>query len=218
MQTWKLTPDINPDIAPDGRALVPDRMSTHEHPKLKFNFTVQFFFRENVPSEQGSDVVADMAFAAKQATRPTPNVVLQDVNFYNFRTKVSTRLDYGTVTVTFYDDAANKAHNLYKNYLNALSPVSRSTSLAGVDNLDINGQDGTASVGPLSANRHGIIRRIRVTQHYRNGPDKTERAVHYDYLNPKVVNMILDELDMSQNDVNLVTMTFVYDSVVITEA
>lgn len=215
MQNWKLTPDIAP-VNDDSlsSAIVPDRMSTFNHPKLKFNFTVQFFFRQNAPREQGSDDVADMSLAAKQATRPNPSVILQDANFYNFRTKIRTRVDYGTCTVTLYDDATNDAHNIFKSYLNAISPISNDAVGGAVDNLDTLGQSTASSTGPLTANRHGVIRKIRVTHHYRSGPSSKERKIHYDYLNPKVVNFVLDELDMSQSDVNTITMTFSYDSVV----
>lgn len=218
MQNWKLTPDIAP-VNDDSMssAIVPDRMSTFDHPKLKFNFTVQFFFRQNVPNEQGSDEVADMSLAAKQATRPNINPVLQDVNFYNFRTKIRTKVEYGVCTVTLYDDASNHAHDIFKSYLNAISPISRDTVLGAVDNLDLNGQTTTASSGPLAANRHGVIRKIRVTHHFRSGPSSDERKIHYDYLNPKIVNFVLDELDMSQSDVNTVSMTFSYDSVITTK-
>jgi hypothetical protein len=39
--------------------------------------------------------------------------------------------------------------------------------------------------------------------------------VEYQFLNPKVINMTLDELDMAQSDVSTVLMNFVYDSVFI---
>jgi len=39
--------------------------------------------------------------------------------------------------------------------------------------------------------------------------------VDYHFLNPKVINMTLDELDMTQSDVNTMMMNFVYDSVFI---
>lgn len=214
MQMWKLTPDMAP-LEDSFGSLVPDRMSTTEAPKLSFLYTVKFFFRQNAPETHlGSDEMSEMAFGAKSATRPNPTFTLVDVNYSNFRTKVQTKVDYGTVSVVFYDDAANKALNIFKHYLNAVSPISNA-SISSVDSLDTQGQSTSASTGPLTSNRHGVISRLRVSHHYiKSGQPK---VIHYDYFNPHAATFNLDELDRTQSNANTISMTFAYDGVKMTE-
>lgn len=231
------TGSVSPDgIAPDFDALfadIPDKFATSEHPKLKFLFTVQFFPRNSNTEtfkETGSDSMETMAFALKRATRPTPSVVYQDINFYNYRTKIATKIDYGTMTVSFYDDSSNRAHELFVKYLNMISPIS-TTGLEDADNLfttDITTKLAMGSgIGSLP-DRNGPFQAIRITHHTLN-PDryKTENIynlpaddessysmkIHYDFINPKIINFNMDELDMSQSDVNIVELSLVYDTV-----
>jgi len=109
---------------------IPDDMADGEAPKLKFNFTVEFAFRDNDPEVQ-NDVIKhpgyeepyDNKFAVLKVTRPNPTVNYHKANFYNFRTNVATNVDYGTVNVVFYDDASNRAHDIFDQYFTLLSPV-----------------------------------------------------------------------------------------------
>lgn len=186
-----------------------------EHPKLKFNFTVQFVPRNVALPEQGNTEMAAMAFALKTASRPKPTITYQDVNFYNYRTKVATNMDYGQMSLSFYDDPKNKAHDIVTSYLSTVSPIfGRSQTEA--DNFDKSGQGNAASIGALSGNRHGPMKAIIVTHHYYHA-NKAKR-VTYEYLNPKLLSAELDDLDMSLSEASLVTINFVYDTFKVTKA
>lgn len=104
-------------------------------PKYKFLFVVQFEF-----NPQFSEVLKaiDPAFVVKTSTRPTVEFEYQDVNMYNFRTKVPTRTLYQPMTMRFYDDDLNNAFQLYNTYLKLMSPIA---------NIDIESQ----SIDPLDA-------------------------------------------------------------------
>jgi hypothetical protein len=197
--TWKLTKGVGPsDTA--------DNFGGADQPKVKYFYTVEFGFGRGVNHDPGSDQLQSISFACKQATRPTVNINYTDINFYNYRTKVGTRVDYGVVTLTFYDDNNNKAHDMFQNYLNFISPISNTSreSAGSLETLR------PATHGSLQ-NTHGPLSYITVNHHY--SKDGSERKVKYNYLNPKIQNATLDELDMTQSDTNSVTITFVYDAV-----
>lgn len=185
-------------------------------PKNKFMFTVSFETDFSIDVNPGNDDLSLIEYDCKTATRPNLNWTTQEVNAYNYRFKVKTKLDYGTVTVAFYDDNKNTAHNLFRNYLMATSPIARRE--AGNSYYDNNAiLQQWASLGPLpNESPDGLIRTLRVTHHYVDNDidsSTTHQAVYYDYINPKVQNFVLDDLDMSASDPPLITITFVYDSV-----
>jgi len=202
---------------------IPDRFATTEQPKLKFLFTVTFYPREENMTlpETGVDNMDENSFALKRATRPNPQITYQDVNFYNYRTKIATKTDYGTVSLTFYDDVVHRAHSIFTNYLTTVSPIF-SVNKDQIDLLkeidDDTGLIRGSSIGRLNKGA-GPFKYMRVTHYMINpmGNDPMDRTmsqmVHYDYINPKIVNFNLDELDMSQSDVSSIEFVFNYDSV-----
>lgn len=187
----------------------------------------------------GSDYLGEVSFALKTASRPSPIVTFQDVNFYNFRTKVGTKVDYGNMTLTFYDDIRNTAHKIYELYLKTISPIaniSNTTDSNRFSKLGVSPEDGdpnVSSIGPLSdEGKNGLIRAITITHHlplnyqqdrtnnpiYTEGSKITSEVVQYIFMNPKIQNFMLDDLDMTANDVSTVALTFTYDSVYISNA
>jgi hypothetical protein len=254
---WKLGfyTVVDPNTGEVGSKLktVADDFAGADAPKYKFNYTVSLTYRNtlqdaitnvggNVSSSSGSDLMEAVEFALKTASRPNPTVNYQDINFYNYRTKVGTKVDYGTMTIVFYDDNKNRAHNIYEAYLKSLSPIANVVDqyigFAGQAIAPQTGLGDMSSIGALAnGDEAGLISSIVLTHHlpidysqYRNSANNnTESAftqvsqlkapiVQYQYMNPKIVNMTLDDLDMSANDVTTVTLTFSYDSVAIKKA
>jgi hypothetical protein len=225
-------------------AVIPDDMANGDAPKLKFNFTVEFAFRDNDPTvvddiikHRGHEEPQNNAFAILKVSRPQPTINYTKANFYNFRTNVATNIDYGNVNVVFYDDASNRAHDIFDKYFSIVSPVFNYTIESRANTMDrygfpyigtgvgvnpqqnVNNQGSyTASLGELEA-RHGIIRYIKIYHEYflsdphsyTEGPKR--KTTVYTYLNPKIITANMDELDMSQSAVTTVDLTFNYDSV-----
>lgn len=186
---------------------IADDFAGLDSPKLKFNFTMSLEY-VGMNAEQGNDAPYEITFGIKQITRPAPNVIYEDVNYYNFMTKVATKVDFGVVTVTVYDDRNNRAHGIFKNYMEAISPITKRTRDQATL-LDKYGQSDASLLGPLpSGARHGVIKNLRVNHII----DWTGKTVIYDFLNPKIQNVTLDELDMTASDVNTITFTFLYDT------
>jgi len=244
--TWKINKDtiqlVDGDGAPSGRRNnnIPDRMAAGETPKLKFNYTVQFKFRQDYrPLYEGAKEYEDNEFSVVKVTRPQPTINYTKVNFYNFRTNVATNVDYGTINLAFYDDSKNRAHDLFESYMYAVSPIfnykneTRTNVLdtLGIENNIASGTDmpiggvgitnapNTASLGSIS-HRHGPIRYIKVFHKYVIVPEGSDRAevkrTIYTYLNPKITTINLEDLDMTQSAVTMVDLTFNYDSVFVT--
>lgn len=211
---------------------IPDDFLNSEAPKMKYLFTVEFKPRDELSlSEVGSSDMTTMKFALKRSTRPNPTISYQDINFYGYRTKVATKMDYGALTLSFFDDVTDRAHDLFLSYLNLISPISNVSRddvenlLPYVDKATFNPTenntlnpsfitDGNAnSVGPL-VNALGPFAYIRVSHFMYNVTNPTRtKVIYYDYINPKITNFNLDELDMSQSDASSIELTFVYDSV-----
>jgi len=172
--------------------------------------------------------------ALKTATRPQPTVTFQDVNFYNYRTKIATKVDYGTMVITFYDDIRNRAHDIFDLYLKSVSPIANNDIRVNNATLrefatDVDSSTNLSSIGPLyDTDDEGLIRSITINHYlpmdyskfngvtdFAQGTQIPYTVIQYKFLNPKIINMVLDDLDMSQNDTSSVTLTFVYDSVFI---
>jgi len=243
-----------PETAPH----IVDQFATIKRPKLKFNYTMTIKFRNPIDIESittgvksdDSRMSDEVTFALKQATRPNPTINYQDINFYNYRTKVATKMDYGAMTLTFYDDVSNYAHNMYELYLKSISPIASKrkeeantiySGKEGPQNMNFNLGGGTnyaggsGSIGPLQGiadgGESGLIENISIrhwfySQLERRGDEGSTEGtrgydpnniqyIEYQFINPKISNMTLDELDMTQSDVNTVMMSFNYDSVYI---
>lgn len=199
-------------------------------PKFKFMFTVFFEFGgtlRNARIDTGSPDLERNTYACKSVSRPNISVNYTEVNSYNYRFKVATRTDVGTVTLSLYDDNKNVSHNLLSKYLKAISPVANRESGASY----YNSRDDVAnwsSLGPLPSKgsisqlgeADGLIQTMRVTHHYNDSytdDGKSHSMVHYDYINPKIQSFSFDELDMSTSEPSSVSITFVFDSVNIVE-
>lgn len=205
---WKLTNVTGIAGAND----TADNFGGLDYPKYKFNYTVQFILSRDVAlKESGNTKMEEMKFAVKTATRPKPAIDYQDVNFYNFRTKVAVKAEYGTASISFYDDNKDRAHDILQNYLQAVSPISNFQSSNNLDNL---GQSSTSSIGPLTRDRHGPISAIVLTHYYNNGKGVVNKT--YTYRNPRIINFDFDELDMTNSEPATLSITFNYDMVNIT--
>jgi hypothetical protein len=188
---------------------IKDDFAGVDAPKLKFNFTLTLEYSNVLQgTTKGNEDPLKIDFGIKQITRPVPNIIYEDVNYYNFMTKVAVRVDFGIITVTLYDDRQNRAHDIFKNYMEAISPITKNNK-SQAPLLYRAGLSTASTIGPLDEDaRSGVIKNIRVTHFINNSGKK----VIYDYLNPKIQSVILDELDMATSEVNTISFTFIYDT------
>lgn len=198
-------------------------------PKYKFLFVVQFI-PDAAYAPLGSNQFGplDMAFTVKHSTRPEAHFVHEDVNYYNFRTKVPTKTEFQDMTMTFHDDTLGYASAFYKAYLGAMSPITsienpdsgmlQEGSMDFVDNTlvenqiigSIAGSTYASSLGPLANDAKQIFREIRLFHVY----DYGNTMDVYRFMNPRISTLGLDDLDMSVgNEGSELSMTFHYDYV-----
>lgn len=192
-------------------------------PKHKFLFVVQFTF--NFGYEQLATQANEMAFVVKKSTRPNIKFQVEDVNYYNFRSKFVTRTEFEDMSMTFHDDMTNYAMQFYNLYRNAMSPI---TNMGG-DKTDLLNPEGrgmdfsgflnngrivptseySASSAPLYYNDVTILKNIRMFHVYDGGRYMNVFTFH----NPRITEMNLDDVDMADSAGNEVTIKFAYDTV-----
>lgn len=211
---WRFVKNRGP-VEPEIQNL-PTEFGGADAPKSRFLFTVAFELDAGLGIELGDMDMSKNKYSCKSATRPSQSIEYQDVNSYNYRFKVATKVDNGTATVTFYDDNKNTALNIIRNYMLTVSPVARRESGPSYYNQQEDVQQ-WASIGPLpNNNKDGIIKTLTVSHHYNRNYSDTQdshQVVHYDYINPKLQNFVMEDLDMSVSEASMITLTFVYDSV-----
>lgn len=200
-------------------------------PKYKFMFVVQFIPASGYGPLGSQDFgPLDMAFTVKTSSRPNIKYELEDVNYYNYRTKVMTKAEFEPMTMTFHDDTQNFATQFFNAYMRAMSPITGIQSSGAMsDLLESGGMDFVgntlregeilnsigasryaASSGPLYLDNKVVFSEIRLYHLFDNG----NRMNVWRFFNPRINTLDLDDLDMSiGNEGSQLSLSFNYDSV-----
>lgn len=211
--------------------------ATEFRPKLKFLFKVQFFFTPLIVEKFPELARNQYTFMIKAVDRPKVDFEYEDdVNAYNFRTKVLKKIRHRELTLTFMDDVGNNVFDFFRTLMMIYSPIVRDSvkrdnqyndlpnfrryelgsgmSFSGLG--DFSSSD-TSHRGVIDTYAGNAISLIRVKQMFinptANGEDK-DKAVnsnYYDFINPRLVSFDLDDLNHESSDANLLTMQFDYD-------
>ncbi len=189
-----------------------DDFGNLDQPKSKYLFTMQLFPRNNMGINEGSQSMNEIKLALKTAGRLAAEVHYEDANYYSYRTKVRTKLNYNDISVTFYDDINQRSHTILTAYLMLISPIANQPATQA-SNLQL-AHLKRATIGALSnGSQLGPLDYIRITHYIVYNGQPNQQFVIYDYLNPKIQSFSLDELDMTTSDVALVKLNFVFDTV-----
>jgi hypothetical protein len=99
-------------------------------------FVVQFILNDPYTELD----IKDLSFAVKTTTRPGMKIIMDDVNYYNFRTKVVSKTEFEEMKMTFHDDTGygkgsvegaieqgNSAVRFFNAYMRATSPITNFT-------------------------------------------------------------------------------------------
>lgn len=199
-------------------------------PKYKFLFVVQFIPNSGYGPLGGQDLAPlDMAFTVKKSTRPNVKFHMEDVNYYNYRTKVTTKTEFEEMSMSFHDDQQNVAARFYHAYTRAMSPITGLETGVSSNELEYGGMDfagntfnpnqingqipaGTyaASSGILAEDNKQIFSEIRLYHLFDNGNSMNV----WRFFNPRLSSLVMDELDMSiGNEGCDLSLTFNYDTV-----
>lgn len=206
-------------------------------PKFKFLFVVQFTFNAPYIGGDGAgDVGRSAAFVVRKSSRPGIKYQMEDVNYYNFRTKVVTKSEFEDMSMSFYDDSANSVSTLHTAYVSAMSPIVNAfatdlleqqgmNSATYNDNTFNNGISGggaytpsvtqpglrnnSSSTGPLVNNHKTVIKEITLYHIF----DYGRLCNKYTFVNPRIISFDLDDLDMTVSDITGIDMKFNYETV-----
>lgn len=207
-------------------------------PKLEFMFVAEFVF--NSPFNNDITLlpksVENFQTVVHKFERPTIEIQHEEVNLYNFHTQVPKNINYGTVTISVHDDVTNSALSALVGYLQAISPIfglgEYNTWYEGLEGHEFGGMSfengrysgnlGTIQQGGsryqiegMASNNHSrltsIFDSIRVYHVHKFG----ELVDVYSFFNPRIIKIVLDELDMSTNKGNGITFEIAYDRVYI---
>jgi hypothetical protein len=187
-------------------------------PKYKFLFVVQFVLDAGYSSLQNQ--LNGMAFVVKKTSRPTVKFLSDDVNYYNFRTKVITKTEFEEMTMSFHDDGLNNTHSFYTACIQALSPISNNSQWIAPDLLETMGMNFnkdkinySASLGTLFEDSKQTIFKEIILYHVFDWGNKTNI---YHFYNPRISQLQPDDLDMTEgSSLSELSMTFNYDYVYI---
>lgn len=192
--------------------------------KFKFLFVVEIKFN----TEYANLLGIEPSFVVKTADRPAVTYEYEDINMYNFRTKVPKKAVFTPISMSFHDDEQNRAVSFYNAMQRLMSPIANHLTPSlyeqtGMDFRDIavdaTGKDSGAQgistmdhagmIGPLLGTNTSIIQSINLYHVYFGGAKVNE----YVFRNPRILNMSLDGLDMSAEGATELKMEFAYDNV-----
>ena len=216
--------------------------ATGFRPKLKFLFKVEFFFTEEAKRllsqlNGGSGTLDDndFTFLIKSVDRPKVDMEYEDdVNMYNFRTKVLKKIRHRELTMTFLDDTGNRVFDFFDRMMMLHSPITRrsktrvspfdkpapfmndETGNGMVFSDTTDGQEGDLSHrGVINSPVGNAIESIRIKQIFVDSSEqdltKALKQNCFDFINPRIVSFDLDDLNHETSEASQLTLQFDYD-------
>lgn len=195
-------------------------------PKQNFMFMVEFIFQPDYKDLgfEHSDQTQTIKFQylCRSFQRPDVTVEYEDVNMYNFRTKVAKKLTYAPVMMKLYDDNKNSTMEFAEKYLKAMSPIANiAPDASGM--MEYHGQNygqgykprsgptlpgGSGSYGGLVNNNSTILRLINVYHVFAFG----RKVNSYTLINPKIQRMVMSDFSMEEQEPASLELELSYDS------
>jgi hypothetical protein len=184
-------------------------------PKHRFIFKVKFIFNEPY-----SRINREFMYVVKQIDKPKVTFEYEDINMYNFRTKVLKAIRHESLMMAFHDDIQNRVLDFFNAYRVAYSPISRLSynqknifEDSGMDfySPDSNSGINSSSLGLLANGNINILSHIELIQVYAHGT----RQNTFIFTNPRIENFDFDNLDHGSSEGNALTVNFNYDALYI---
>jgi len=221
------------DISDPGCQVTPYARDLIEYaPKHNFMFMVIIEFQPDYldlgmqtnPTETTDPI--KFHYLCNQFTRPSIDIEYEDVNMYNFHTKVAKKITYEPVQLKLYDDVKNSSMVFLEKYLKVRSPIAkRSKEEAGT--YETRGMDFTprnsgetgslvnelpgssASMGGLLGENKTVLSSVEVFHIFNYGA----RVNKYSFLNPKLTQLNMSDFDMTgAGEPTSIDLTMSYDS------
>lgn len=161
----------------------------------------------------------DFQYIIKEIDKPTLSFEYEEVNYYNFRTKVLKKINHEALSITVIDDISDAFYKFFMNYLNAYCPAARTWSSSndvyamqrgGFNFSDAQSQNpfDSAIRGELPNGIINPFKNIRVQQFASQGMILNE----YNFVNPRILDFNFEQLSHEGGDAgNHCTIRFDYD-------
>jgi hypothetical protein len=183
-------------------------------PKHRFIFKVKFVFNSAY-----ANINREFMYVVKQIDKPKVTFEYEDVNMYNYHTKVLKSIRHEPLQMIFHDDIQNKVLEFFNAYRTAYSPISTMGpgQVAMFENAGMDfyepGTEGrnSASMGLLEDDNKTVLKYIEVIQVYGHGT----RQNSFFFINPRIENFDFDNLDHEHSDGNALSVSFNYDALYI---
>ena len=203
------------------------------NPKNKFLFKVNFEFHPDVAQMSSSigyhvgDFNQDLTFIIKSIDLPKVDFEYEEVNMYNFKTKVLKGISHTELNLMFYDDVGNHAMAFINAYKPILSPITRNTldTDMALENHGMafnevyTGLD-TATRNALVKNAKNILTRLTIFQYYMDLGSKDAPTLQqmvkmneYIFTNPRLTKFDMSDQDHEEGGAaNTISAIFDYDA------
>lgn len=188
-------------------------------PKHKFMFLVHFIPTGSFTAQFGK-ISTDMAFVVKKSTRPKLKYKTEEVNYYNFRTRVLVHSETEEVNMTFYDDMLDSSFSFYSMVMKALSPISNNEQWISSSTLEdsgmnipigsvVNAHNYSASLGVLAGDeKQSLFQEITLYHIFNYG----QQVNVYKMFNPKIISITPDDVNMEEGSTGgEIQVSFTYD-------
>lgn len=195
-------------------------------PKHRFMFKVEFKFNPTyVEKLMGGREKNAFTFLVKMVDRPKVEFVYEDINYYNYRTKVLKEIRHDALSMTFIDDIGNNTTDFFNAYRKSYSPISRNAFPTGLDprmaamtgmNFSfplIENQQDTAARGFLANNAINVLDSVIIRQIFAHGT----RMCEYTFHNPRILRFDFDEVNHETGEGNGLSVQFDYDALYVSE-
>ncbi len=202
-------------------------------PRLKFLFKVTFRFNPAIIQYAqllGIDVSQlqrELTFVIKQVDLPKVDYEYEEVNMYNFKTKVLKSISHKELNFIFYDDMKNNALDFMNLMRMIYIPISRREFENGIrledygfafsnDPSSIN----TATRANLPGNINSPLTQMIIHQYYVDRSGTNEAALvkvnDFVFTNPRITSLDASDQDHENGGTpNMVAGTFDYDALYI---
>lgn len=204
--------------------------------KTKFLFKVHFTFTPQAGLQAAtltggrvSDISQNLTFTVKSIDLPKYAFEYDEVNMYNFRTKVLRKITHEGLKFVLYDTAGNHAQDFLNLYLKLLVPLSRREWSVGTELQDrgmefsrdyLGGMDSSMRQA-LQGNTREILSSLTIEQFYLSrdsnvGGNNIRQAIkmnRFTFLNPRLQGFDLEDQDHGAGaDPGTINCTFDFDA------
>lgn len=202
-------------------------------PKTKFLFKVKFKFSPLVRELSSSlgvdfdDIQQGLTFTIKQIDLPKIDFKYQDVNLYNFRSKVLTSIEYREMSMIFYDDVANNSLKLITVYQKLLMPIARFLPKTNTKLEDYGFEFSENYINALDSSYRSafrgdkegeveILSQMTIDQFYvgrrkSGSPVESVYVNSFIFTNPRISTMDINQQDYEDSEPNTITAQFNFD-------